>query len=154
MSLRVRPVRDADYDALYALHVAAMREPVTATWGWDDDAQAHFFREDWDRRRGPGSPTRGVHHVLCDDDEIVATWLIDQRASEVYLAFIEVAPSHQSRGIATGIIERMLREQRAADRPATLTVLKVNVRARALYERLGFVIEKETATHFAMVANL
>jgi ribosomal protein S18 acetylase RimI-like enzyme len=137
-----RMVVASDYDALYRLHVDSMRAYVAATYGWEDAAQERFFREAWDQKKEA--------RVLVDGDDIVATWLIERRTSDVYLAFVEVASTHQSRGIGTRILRALLQLAEAARVPATLMVMKANPRARRLYERLGFVAVRETATHYEM----
>jgi ribosomal protein S18 acetylase RimI-like enzyme len=133
----------ADYEPLYRLHIDTMREYVAATYGcWDDSVQAGMFREAWERTR--------ERRVLADGEEIVATWLIEHRDADVYLAFVEVASMQQSRGIGTGIVRGLIRAAQDRGVPATLMVMKANPRARRLYERLGLTAVRETATHYEM----
>lgn len=69
----------------------------------------------------------------------------------IELAGIQLLPSYQSRGIGTAVIEGLKAE--AADHGCMLELLGVekdNPRARALYERLGFVISGETDSDFRM----
>jgi GNAT superfamily N-acetyltransferase len=123
-SIEERAVRDADYDALWGLHVDAMRTYVAATYGWVDAVQVSIFRE-----------------------------LLEHRTDEVFLAFVEVAPSHQRRGLGTAILGRTLAAAAAAGLPATLAVMKANPDARRLYERVGFSVARATDTHYFMVAS-
>jgi ribosomal protein S18 acetylase RimI-like enzyme len=144
-SIAERAVRDADYDALWALHVDTMREYVAATYGWVDAAQAEMFRERW--------AANLAQRVLVDGGSVVAAFLVQRRADDVYLASVEVAPSHQGRGLGTAIVRRVLAAADTAFAPARLQVMKANPRARRLYERLGFAIEGETPTHCLMVSS-
>jgi predicted N-acetyltransferase YhbS len=143
-SIEERAATDRDYDALWQLHVDAMRTYVAATYGWIDAVQAAMFREAW--------PKNGTQRVLVDDGAVVAAWRVERRTDALYLALIEVASSHQGRGIGTAIVRRMLAEAAAAGLPATLTVMKANPDARRLYERVGFSVSGETPTHDVMVA--
>ena len=34
--LSKRPARSSDYNFLYDLHKAALKEPISQTWGWDE----------------------------------------------------------------------------------------------------------------------
>jgi ribosomal protein S18 acetylase RimI-like enzyme len=63
------------------------------------------------------------------------------------LVVVEVLPEWQGQGIGTRVVSRVVQE--AGGVPVSLHVLKGNP-ARALYERLGFVIDGETATHVTM----
>ena len=57
---------------------------------------------------------------------------------------LQLLPAHQSRGIGTRIIGDLVAEARASGRRFELSVDKDNVRAQALYERLGMVQVGET----------
>jgi ribosomal protein S18 acetylase RimI-like enzyme len=138
-----RPATDADFEALWHLHVETMKAYVAATYGWDDAVQARMFREDWARRRDS--------EVLEDAGAVVANWRIERRPAEHFLAFIEVAAARQGQGVGTGVVETLLALAREAGVPATLTVMKANPRARRLYERLGFVVKGQTPTHWRML---
>src|SRR5260370_4305722 len=139
-----RAAADPDYEQLGRLHVDAMREYVAATYGWVDEVQERLFRDGWQ--------TKLAQRVLVDG-AIVAAWLIEYRPDDIFLSFVEVASSHQGRGIGTLIVRRVLSDAAAARLPARLNVMKSNPGARRLYGRLGFTAEEETATHFCMVAR-
>src|SRR5262245_52069802 len=141
LTLQEREVEDADYEPLWRLHADTMRSYVSATYGpWDDGQQRRFFQNGWQDRR--------ASRLLVDSGVVVASWLVERRADALFLSFIEVAPPYQGRGIGTVIVERLLEEAAAARLPARLMVMRANPRARRLYERLGFAVEAETATHF------
>jgi ribosomal protein S18 acetylase RimI-like enzyme len=142
--IRERGATDADYDALWRLHADSMRDYVAATYGWVEAEQERYFREHWAGRR--------AQRLLVEGDAIVAVFIIETRAAEHFLTLMEVAPSHQGRGLGSALVRRFLDGAAAAGLPARLTVMKANPRARSLYERLGFAVEGETATHFRMVS--
>jgi ribosomal protein S18 acetylase RimI-like enzyme len=140
-----RLVIDSDFEALWRLHVETMKAYVAATYGWDEGVQARMFRENWESRRSS--------ELLEEDGDIVATWRIERRPHEHYLAFVEIAVAHQSRGHGTSIIQELITSARNAGVDASLMVMKANPRARQLYERLGFLAIEETPTHFRMVSK-
>jgi GNAT superfamily N-acetyltransferase len=142
-SVEERAATEADYQRLWRLHVDAMRDCVTATYGWLDAVQEQLFRDGWQPKL--------AQRVLVDTG-IVAAWLIERRRDDIYLAFVEVASSHQRRGIGTVIVRRVLDQASATGRPARLQVMKANTGARRLYERLGFRLEHDTATHLGLIA--
>jgi ribosomal protein S18 acetylase RimI-like enzyme len=51
---------------------------------------------------------------------------------------LEVVPAQQGKGIGTAVADLVIEQSARQGLPAVLSVLTVNPRARALYERLGF----------------
>ncbi len=143
--LEERAATDADGDALWRLHVDTMRTYVAATYGWVDAVQESMFRESWPKRR--------AQRVLVDQGTIVAAWLAERKLDHVFLTFVEVAPSHQRRGLGSEIVRRTRTAAAALGLALKLTVMKANPGARRLYERLGLRLDGETATHHVMVAT-
>lgn len=118
-----------------------MKESVEATWGWDEAWQASYFREHF------GAVPRQV--IGCEGKD-VGFLDVEDHADCIRLVNIEIVPGCQCQGIGTQLIQDLL--ERAAQRSicVQLQVLKVNLRAQALYERLGFHVTGETPTHFRM----
>ena len=141
ISYTLRPATEGDYDFLYALHVATIRDAVTATWGWDEGFQRTYFEERWD----PG-PRRIVVVEGQDVGMVQVEWYVD----EVFLALIEIAPDWQGRGLGSAVIADEQGQARQAGLPVTLHVLKANPKAKQLYERLGFVVVEEREERLVM----
>jgi ribosomal protein S18 acetylase RimI-like enzyme len=131
----LRPATPADAEFCYRLHKAAMGEYVTAIWGWDEQAQ-RAFQERAFNPRGWQIITAGQADIGMLD--------VDYRPGEIYLARIEIHPSHQGHGIGTRIVRALLEEAERKGQPLVLDVLTVNRRAQALYRRLGLT---EVARH-------
>ena len=142
MAITYRPAVPEDFDFLYALHRAAMRASVEESFGaWDDAWQRDYFRRHFsieDRQ------------VIQLDGQDVGVVVVQPRAEELFLVSLEVLPAFQGRGIGTAVIRALLERARGEGKPVALQVLKSNVRARALYQRLGFGVTGETATHYIM----
>lgn len=143
MEYRLRPATAADYDFLFRLHVATIREVVAATWGWDEAFQQERFREKFDP---------AVQQILVVDGEDVGVVKREVREGNLFLGLIEIAPAHQGMGLGTEIIRDLLDEAHGRGKALDLHVLKANRRARALYERLGFTIVEERQERFVMRA--
>jgi ribosomal protein S18 acetylase RimI-like enzyme len=75
---------------------------------------------------------------------------LDRRKDELFLASVELAPEAQRRGLGAEIVRSVLEEAAQRGVPVRLQVLRHNP-ARRLYERLGFHVVGETATHIEMV---
>jgi ribosomal protein S18 acetylase RimI-like enzyme len=133
----LRQATTADYNFLWQLHVATMREYVAMTWGWDEDKQADYFRAHFN--------PAGSQIIVVDGQE-AGILAVERRPGEIFLSTIEILPAWQGQGLGTAVLGDLLAEAARERRAIRLQVLKVNP-ARRLYERLGFAVTGETATH-------
>lgn len=125
----LRAATEGDYDFLFALHCAAIREYVEPIWGWHEEWQAEYFR----RKFNPHD-----RQVIVVNGHDAGVLIVEERPAEQYLALIELLPEYQGRGIGTAVITGLLAQARARAVPVTLDVLETNRPAQRLYERLGF----------------
>ena len=136
----VRQATPGDRDTLYRIKREAMRPYVEQIWGWDEEFQERRFRESYDHTET---------QVMLVHGRAVGLLRVSERESATFIDQIEIVPEYQGRGIGTALINNVL----ARGRPVELDVLKVNVDARRLYERLGFRVTGETETHYNMRAE-
>ena len=106
---------------------------VAATWGRDEEVQRGFHARAFDPGRWQVITAAGIHIGMLS---------VERRPGEVYLARIEILSDYQGQGIGTGLIGALAAD--AAGRGKNLVLDVLNVRARALYERLG---SEETGRH-------
>jgi ribosomal protein S18 acetylase RimI-like enzyme len=94
-----------------------------------------------------GEPVRGVAVVLEDDDAIagyaiLASFWSNELGGEICVVDeLYVKPASRGRGLATWLVRELMARNTAWFKDAVAVELEVtpaNVRARALYERLGF----------------
>jgi ribosomal protein S18 acetylase RimI-like enzyme len=139
-----RPAMESDIDFLFALHIATMKEYVDKTWGWEDDFQESLFRRNY--------VPSGIQIVtyLGRDMGMLS---MEERDADIFLRAIEIHPEYQGKGIATAIVNRIIADGVQKMKPVFLRVLRVNP-AKRLYDRLGFSVVEETATHFYMKTSL
>lgn len=99
---------------------------------------------------------RSLYLVALDDDGPVASGQLVCYSSSVEIADLVVAPAHRGRGLGTALIEVLSAVARYAGHSSVeICVMRGNERARALYERLGFVQDREfTITDAASVIVL
>lgn len=144
MKVVLRPAEADDFDFLYALNRATMMEYVVETWGrWDERWQEERYRQHFQ----PSSC-----RIIAREGQDVGVLASGKTETELVIASIQLLPEHQGRGIGTSLINVFLDEARDQGNDVTLQVLKVNGRARQLYERLGFSTVAETDTHVLMKA--
>lgn len=125
----LRPATLADYDFLYALHCACIRDYVEPIWGWHEGWQAEYFRQKFDPRQ---------RRVIVIEGRDAGVLVVEERENELYLALIEILPAAQGRGVGTAILIDLMAQARREGKPVTLDVLETNRPAQQLYERLGF----------------
>jgi ribosomal protein S18 acetylase RimI-like enzyme len=140
-TFHLRPATAGDLDRLFEIHRLAIRPYVEATWGWDEAWQAAYFREHFDP---------AIRQVICCGGRAIGFLDVVHRPDCVFLQNVEIEPEHQGRGVGTALVRRVLADAETEGVPARLQVLKVNERARMLYERLGFVQTGATETHIEM----
>jgi len=137
----LRPATPADAAFLYDLHVAAMRDVIEATWGWDGAWQRRHFDEQF-------SPERIQLIVVAG--EPVGMLEVEDRPDDTFVANIKLLPKMQGHGLGSAVMRDVLARAAGRGVPVRLQVLRVNAGARHLYERLGFVVTGEAPPHIRM----
>jgi len=137
----LRQATDEDYDFLYALHVAAMKDYIAATWGWHEAWQQEYFAKKWNPLR-----QRIIQVDGTDAGVLVTGW----RTEGFFLELIELLPAYQGRGVGTAVIHDLQTMATKQGYAIHLHVLKANQPARRLYERLGFHSIEEREERFVM----
>lgn len=138
----LRSARPEDYERLRQIHHIAFHECVRATWGWDETVQDSM----WDEY-----VNAAVHlQVIELDDEIAGYLDVDRQSDHIFVTNIALDPQFHGRGIGTAVLQDIIAEANQAGFSVQLDVIKANTRARALYERLGFVWIGGNETHDTM----
>jgi GNAT superfamily N-acetyltransferase len=143
VSLSLAAASESDSEFVYDVNRLAMREYVEQVWGpWEEERQRAFHGDAF-------RPADGW--FLIDDDGVrVGVVQYDVHEDHIWLGRITITPQLQGRGIGSAVIERLRRE--SDGKPMRLRVLDVNVDARRLYERLGFVAVRPDPPHLYMEA--
>jgi GNAT superfamily N-acetyltransferase len=136
----LRQATDADIEFVRELKCSGLRPYVEKLWGWDADDQERRFRASFvpDRQK-----------IISYRGEDVGMLQVEEGEDSLVLAGLYVAAGHRSKGLGSAIIRDVLTEAARLGKPVRLRVLRPNP-ARALYERLGFRVVEESATHFSM----
>lgn len=146
MNLTYRLAAPADFDFLFGLHKAAMQKLVEATFGsWDEPWQLAYFRRHFDPL-----VQRAELRVIQLDGQDVGLLHVQERAEELFIASLEILPERQGQGIGSAVVREVLRAAATQAKPVALQVLKANIAARSLYQRLGFGITGENETHYIL----
>lgn len=144
MKFFLRRVNGDDREFLYQLHCATMRDYIERTWGWD---------EEWQRTHIEARFVATMQQVIIVEGRCVGMIEADRRPDELFIANVQVLPAEQGRGIGGAVIGQLMADAARSGVPVTLQVLKINERARRLYERLGFVVTGQEPPHIQMRAG-
>jgi len=139
--LSIRKAEATDSEFVFAVKKAAFREYVEQIWGWEDT-----YQRDLHNRRFASQDIRIVQFDGTDVGFLSTrntpdTFKVDQ---------LYILPEYQRKGIGAACMKRIIDNAKRGQKPVTLQVLKINTRATAFYQRLGFTIVDENATHFQM----
>ncbi len=131
------PVTKEDLPWLFDLHKAALKEYVEQIWAWDEAWQQDYFYKKFNQNS----------QLIMLDGKRVGRVTVEEKSDHIFLAYIALLPAYQNKGIGTEVISSVMKEASDKGKPLTLTVLCSNP-AKALYERLGFVIvESDEVRH-------
>jgi ribosomal protein S18 acetylase RimI-like enzyme len=140
MDFTLRPASPDDFPFLWWLHCHSIRPWVEALWGWDEHWQAQYFSDKID--------TEKLEIIEIEAEPIGCLW-VERHHDHIHLDLVEIAPEFQGRGLGTKLIEGLIVESDGRGVPIRLRVLTTNP-AKALYERLGFRVVKQTAERYWM----
>ena len=139
--LKFRKARATDSEFAFAVKEAAFREYVEQIWGWDDT-----YQRDLHNRRFASQDLRIIQFHGTDVGFLSTSKTSDTlNANQIY-----ILPEYQGRGIGAACMRRIIDDANLEQKPVTLQVLKINTRAAAFYQRLGFTTVDENSTHFQM----
>jgi ribosomal protein S18 acetylase RimI-like enzyme len=129
-SFLIREYQPADFDAVTILWRIASEKNLPDF----QRAKGHFFYEDRDFFR---------HHILTGN----TVWVAEMDGRPVafmamhddFIDHLYVDPDYQNRGIGKALLEHA---RRLSPEHVWLYTLQINVKARAFYEKNGFIAEK------------
>ena len=137
--------RDATAEDLaltYEITKDAMRVYVEATWGaWDESEQSAKHRENF---------KPATHKIILMEDKIAGFLATEDLPGYVWLVKVYLFAAYRGRGIGSQVLAGVIAQANSSGKPVHLRVLRVNTRARALYERHGFQVIEQTPERFFM----
>jgi len=141
---KLRTATEDDYMLSFEIRKNALSQYVKQTWGWDEEWQLKYHKEDFNTEilsiiEVAGEPAGTLEYYYDEHSMIISgIYIIDK---------------FQNRGIGTDIIMKLHKEADTKGKQVRLQVLKVNTKAKKLYENLGYTLYNTTETHFQLVYN-
>ena len=139
--LSIRKAEATNSDFVFAVKKAAFREYVEQIWGWEDT-----YQRDLHDRRFVSQDLRIIQ--FCGTD--VGFLSTSNTSDTLKVDQLYILPEYQGKGIGAACMGHIIDDANLEQKSVTLQVLKINTRATTFYQRLGFTIVDENATHFQM----
>ena len=143
--LSIREAGAADSEFVFTVKKAAFREYVEQIWGWDDTYQRELHNRRFAAQDLHIIQFNGVDVGFLSTSNTPDALKVDQ---------IYILPEYQGKGIGAACMKRIIDDANLEQKLVMLQVLKINTRATAFYQRLGFAIVDENSTHFQMKRHL
>jgi GNAT superfamily N-acetyltransferase len=140
-NLQIRKATAEDSEFAYETKKSAFRGYMEKSSGWNEEEQRKLHQ-----RRFAEHDFRIVQ--LSGVDVGILAMSPQPDCINVHQMFI--LPEYQDRGIGRTCLKNLFKEAAAANLPIRLQVLKVNPRAFAFYQRMGFKRTGENNDHFLM----
>ncbi len=138
---QLRKADNNDYDFVFNLNKAVYKDYFNYVFGsWDEAFQRQFC----DSRL-----KTGVQIISTEGKDIGVLELIEKE-DQIYLEEIQIDPDYQGKGLGSQIIKDIMKKAFESNLSVGLMVLKINDKAKRLYESLGFTLTGETKTHYIM----
>ena len=151
MKISLRAYSPEDEGFLYKVY-ASLRAEEMAFLGWNEAQLEAFLKMQFNaQQRAYEWQFRGAENfIILFDEEKVGRMITLNTEREIRPVDITLLPEYRNRGAGTFLLKELQTQARESGLPLRLRVMKTNVGARRLYERLGFAQTGEIDTHFEM----
>lgn len=136
----LRKAFSEDYELIYSIKKNSLGEYITQTWGWDEELQRKMHENEME--------TENIYLIQMNN-ETIGTVGINEIHNEIIISRMYIVDKFQSKGVGSRIIKEIIKENSAKE--IKLGVLKVNTRAKKLYQRLGFEVYDDENEHYRMI---
>lgn len=137
----LRAVTHQDYNFIYHVKTTTLKPHIELVWGWDEAVQTKYLEESF------GIETQ---LIITYEDQEIGILELNELQQRIEVVELEILPEYQRRGIGTHILQDIIDEYTEKGKKVGIGCFKINTEAKRLYERLGFMLIKETATHYVL----
>jgi ribosomal protein S18 acetylase RimI-like enzyme len=149
----LRPAGPEDEAFLYRVY-ASTREEELAVVDWSDEQKEQFLKMQFNAQHTyyhehyPDAD----YDVILRNGDAVGRLYVHRRPDEIRIVDIALLPECRNAGVGTALLEDLLSEGAAAQKPVRIHVEKMNPALR-LYERLGFSVLEDKGVYWLMEWN-
>lgn len=138
-SITLRPATAEDQEFLAQVYASTRMEEVSA-WGLQGAQADAFLKMQFTARQRSYEMIypKAECRIVMKNEEAIGQMIVDRGSAKITLVDIAFLPQFRNAGIGTQLLRELIEEGRAHNLPLRLKVLKSNVSAARLYERLRF----------------
>jgi ribosomal protein S18 acetylase RimI-like enzyme len=140
-NLKLRKATASDSEFAFGVKKLVFGSYVDQVWGWDEEEQRQLHQRRFASQE---------FSVIQWSDIDVGILAIVREHGLIRINQLLILPDHQGKGIGGACMSRIIDDAAASGSPVRLQVLKINSRALAFFERLGFKRIGETDIHVQM----
>ena len=138
----LRQATTDDFNLSYEIRKNALGEYVKQTWGWDEQWQLDYHKQDFNVN---------ILQIIEVEGKPVGTIESYNEGDYTVVSGLYLIDTYQNRNIGGRIMKDLMHKAKSNGKSVKLQVLKVNIKARDFYERLGFDVYEENETHYKMI---
>lgn len=136
-----REANDDDFHLTFIIKTNSTKQLVEKIWGWDEDIQLDYHKNQFDPNK---------IKIIIDDEQEVGYISTSTSGNILFIENIVIDTIFQGKNIGTKVLLDTIKSAVEHKRSIELKVLKINDRAKKLYERLNFQTFEQTELHYKM----
>lgn len=136
-----RQAADSDFDLTYAIKENSTKNLIDSIWGWNNEFQLDYHKKQFI----PGK----IKIIISNNNEVGFVTAYDS-GNTIFIENILIDTRFQGKGIGTKVLTDIIAKAIQQNKNIELQVLKINERAKKLYERLNFGVFEQTDLHYKM----
>jgi ribosomal protein S18 acetylase RimI-like enzyme len=141
--INIRPATQNDYFFGYYVRKATMKEYIERTYGWNTK------REKENHRKYFNKTLQGKYVIELDNKKIGLLWY-EEQFDYIEINQIFILAKYQNKGIGSKILMEIINTGKNKKKSIIIGVLKSNIKAQKLYNKLGFMEYDQTETDFKL----
>lgn len=140
--IHFRDATAADFNLAFEIKKASIKPYIEIIWGWDEHIQLDFHARDF-------APEQT--QILVDEQgNDVGLLVVTDDEKTIHINNLLIVNRAQGKGIGTFVLSKFITRAKLSGKSIKLQVFKINPRAKALYEKLGFKTAGQTEFHTQM----
>ncbi|OGO91248.1 MAG: hypothetical protein A2Y17_04680 [Clostridiales bacterium GWF2_38_85] len=136
----LRLASEDDKEFVYQTIKSGDFQYIDEIWGWDEAKQRSLFDTEFN--------TENVYVIMFDEKSVGFCQII--RTNRIYICELHLSSKFRGLGIGSSVLAEIITEGKSAGLPVYIGCFKNIIRARRLYEKIGFSLIGETETHYEL----
>ncbi|NOS85171.1 MAG: GNAT family N-acetyltransferase [Ignavibacteria bacterium] len=140
----IRKASPGDLELSFAIRKNAMYKYIADSKGWVEDKEMQDHIEDF---------STDIMQIIEVNGKPVGVFESGVEDGYIHIHGLYILEEFQNYKIGSRVMNNTINTANTKRRSILLQVLKVNIKAKAFYERIGFKVRNETEHYFQMIYN-